>query len=308
MAEENKTWRQPWTLGGSKMSDKFRTWRRPWTMMGLISDGGDDPGEGGGSQGGEMTADGAEIYMIVQGMCMRFEEMAVVMQGGTDADLYKAFTLNRTLVRDEPPFIGITGYAVNSMPNYFLVTNDGDIFMRNSTSWESYADSEIPTHGWIEKDELYALDPNDEANMGLYAVRTVRYPMIDGTLTDFTSELEVIATRFEYYFLLNSVNLPNATIIGENTFRSCQSLINVSMPNVKGIGKYAFNGCDSIANITLPSSLVCIDKYAFADCTSLETIVFDGTIEQWSAVQRNDYWNDKVPATHVQCTDGTVAI
>lgn len=69
----------------------------------------------------------------------------------------------------------------------------------------------------------------------------------------------------------------------------------------------AFAGTDLI-NITLPSTLIRIEFLAFSNSTSMTNIVFRGTCEQWQAVEKGPDWNLNVPATHVQCSDGQVAL
>jgi hypothetical protein len=37
-------------------------------------------------------------------------------------------------------------------------------------------------------------------------------------------------------------------------------------------------------------------------------ITFDGTVEEWNAIILEYSWNEKVPATEVKCSDGTVKL
>lgn len=68
-----------------------------------------------------------------------------------------------------------------------------------------------------------------------------------------------------------------------------------------------FNG-DAITTIVIPKSIVKIDEYAFAGATSLTQITYLGTMEQWSAIELVDGWNQNCPAFTVSCTDGPIAI
>ena len=66
---------------------------------------------------------------------------------------------------------------------------------------------------------------------------------------------------------LQTVNITNATFIGDYAFRYCTSLNNVSIPNsVTTIGYGAFYACDSIEKIIIPISVTMIKNYAFAYC------------------------------------------
>lgn len=52
----------------------------------------------------------------------------------------------------------------------------------------------------------------------------------------------------------------------------------------KFICDYAFSGCTSLTSITMPNSVTSIGYDAFSDCTSLKTINYKGTEEQWFAI------------------------
>ena len=50
-----------------------------------------------------------------------------------------------------------------------------------------------------------------------------------------------------------------------------------------------------------------VGDYAFRGCTDLTSIEFDGTIEQWQAIQFGNDWDKDTGEYVVHCTDGTVA-
>ena len=70
----------------------------------------------------------------------------------------------------------------------------------------------------------------------------------------------------------------------------------------------ADNGNVNIKSVTIPDSVITIGDNAFRSCTGLTKITFKGTTAQWNAITKGINWSDKVPATHVQCSDGTVAL
>lgn len=73
--------------------------------------------------------------------------------------------------------------------------------------------------------------------------------------------------------------------IGNQLFRNCNNLNEVEIPDgVTSIGANSFMGCDSLEKITLPVSLESIGKYAFWN-TNLSEIVYNGTDEQFSAIE-----------------------
>jgi hypothetical protein len=74
------------------------------------------------------------------------------------------------------------------------------------------------------------------------------------------------------------------------------------------IGDWAFRNCKNLSQINIPNSVISICDRAFYGCTSLTSISFDGTVEQWTGLTKAENWANNVPATYVQCTDGTVSI
>ena len=110
--------------------------------------------------------------------------------------------------------------------------------------------------------------------------------------------------------LVTSVEIPDyISSIGSFAFEGVASLTSVYIPSsVTSIGEMAFLGCFSLQNVTIPSSVTNIGQLAFSQCTSLVTISFEGTKAEWINIEKGTYWYDKIPATEVICTDGTVSI
>lgn len=84
---------------------------------------------------------------------------------------------------------------------------------------------------------------------------------------------------------LTEVNIPQSvTAIGENTFKGCSSLAVTSIPDgVKTIGKEAFASCAAVEELKIPTGVERIGESAFKG-TNIESVIFDGTKEQWTAI------------------------
>ena len=74
-----------------------------------------------------------------------------------------------------------------------------------------------------------------------------------------------------------------------------------------GIVSAAFVSCSGLTIITIPNSVTRIGEEAFRYCDSLTSIEYDGTIEQWQAVQFGNDWDKGTGEYIVHCADGTVA-
>ncbi len=71
-------------------------------------------------------------------------------------------------------------------------------------------------------------------------------------------------------------------------------------------------GCGKLNNVVIPASVTQIDTGAFGGCTALSNIKYDGTVEQWNAVTKGEWWlsgtADSNPAQSVICADGVATL
>ena len=99
----------------------------------------------------------------------------------------------------------------------------------------------------------------------------------------------------------------SVTRIGDYAFARCNSLTSIVIPEgVTSIGKYAFWYCSSLTSITIPDSVTSIGDWAFLNCTLLTSITFQGSMEQWIAIDKDTEWNLSTGSYTVTCTDGVL--
>ncbi len=126
---------------------------------------------------------------------------------------------------------------------------------------------------------------------------------------------------------LTSIKLPESlTSIGDYTFWLCKSLSSIRIPDgVTNIGENAFNYCDNLSSVNIPKGITCIKKYTFCNCDSLtnitisnsvrkievsafsgnKTIVFEGTLDEWNAISKHDYWDGGDGNIIIEFSDGS---
>jgi hypothetical protein len=69
-------------------------------------------------------------------------------------------------------------------------------------------------------------------------------------------------------------------------------LTSITIPNsVTSIGANAFTACYGLTFVTIPNSVTSIGEMAFCTCSSLTSITYEGTQEQWNAIDKGWYWN-----------------
>lgn len=102
---------------------------------------------------------------------------------------------------------------------------------------------------------------------------------------------------------------PTVTIY-QDAFNGNSNLIEFTIPEgIIDIEGDAFQSCDNLEKVVIPKSIKYIRYQAFCGCNSLNTIIFNGTISEWNNVSIDEPGIfEGVPATEVQCSDGTVAL
>ena len=84
---------------------------------------------------------------------------------------------------------------------------------------------------------------------------------------------------------LKTVILPSELkTIGEMAFYNCEGLTSITIPDgVTSIGDEAFSH-SSLTSITIPDNVTSIGNSAFSGCSSLTTVNYMGTEEQWNEI------------------------
>ena len=135
---------------------------------------------------------------------------------------------------------------------------------------------------------------------------------------------------FENCESLTIVTLPNTlTTISEMAFANCKSLLKIILPsgvsvvegnafkncialenviitsNATNIKDYAFSNCMLLSSIELPNGVTNIGKNAFYNCTFIDTVYFDGVLDDWRKMEKYAWWSVVKSQCHpsVICTD-----
>ena len=98
-------------------------------------------------------------------------------------------------------------------------------------------------------------------------------------------------TTFANCSNLENVIIGNSTpIIKHQTFANCYNLSKVIIgKNVEKIEDYAFYDCRALESINIPKSVICIGREAFRYCSSLYDVYYEGSEEEWNAIEIGEY-------------------
>lgn len=107
---------------------------------------------------------------------------------------------------------------------------------------------------------------------------------------------------------LTSIVIPDSVVcIGDSAF-FFSDILSIEFradSRLSIIGEYAFNGCSNLESISLSESLTRIGDRAFQGCTLLTSITFEGSIQEWNAVELSYMWKSGSNITQVVCSDGS---
>lgn len=99
----------------------------------------------------------------------------------------------------------------------------------------------------------------------------------------------IYASDFSECASLKKVEFEKASELSEiknNAFRGCTSLSSIELPNkITKLGSRAFANNTALRMVTLPATLTSLGTDVFANCTALEFAIYEGTREQWEALE-----------------------
>ena len=82
--------------------------------------------------------------------------------------------------------------------------------------------------------------------------------------------------------------------------------VRVTVPEgVTEIGYEAFYGCGHIKTFYFPHSLQYIAYSAILNCAYIEQAHYNGTVEEWTAIDKHSGWNLHAYQFPIHCTNGT---
>lgn len=103
----------------------------------------------------------------------------------------------------------------------------------------------------------------------------------------------------------------SVTIIGQGAINKQAKLKTIYIPEgVTEIADWGVYNCAALENITIPSTMKKIGHQAFGSWDSMpkdKNITYNGTMAQWDAMEKNEFWDDGMGNYTVHCTDGDIS-
>lgn len=189
------------------------------------------------------------------------------------------------------------------IPADVIKCTDGDVKI-DKRDWMDY-DHYMDARHWYEEDEYFEGDVLIiEDGVLTYCKKFVDSIEIPDGVT------EIGDCAFADCENIESIVVPEGvTKIGFDAFVGCFALESVVLPDsVKLIEFEAFSVCSALKSVVLGAGLEKIEGDAFTECESLEEIRFNGTVEQWKAVEKEDEWIYDDVVDCIKCIDGDAPV
>lgn len=154
-----------------------------------------------------------------------------------------------------------------------------------------------------------------DAVMSLGAGAFIRCTGLTSVSFGENSQLKSIGGKaFAYCSSLTSVVLPEGvTSMGERVFQD-SGVVSVELSEeLTELPNDTFFECFNLESIVIPSSITSFTGHSFYRCTALESVIFNGTMEQWLAISKPNGWNIDAYSVgyytfKIYCTDGTLDV
>ena len=65
-----------------------------------------------------------------------------------------------------------------------------------------------------------------------------------------------------------------------------------------------FAGCTALTNFTIAETVKEIQTCAFCSCNKLKTLTYEGSLKDWTTIEKQPNWDSSANLTKIQCLDG----
>ena len=214
---------------------------------------------------------------------------------------------------------------------YYVLYDSGKLLLRGSGATYDYEISGSPFYENGEIKKLVVSEGITEIGNSLFDhcrnIAAVSFPntltrigkraffaYADGELAalEFPSSVTTIGDEAFSDQGMTSVTLPKTlTTLGTYLFRSADNLQSVRVECAE-IPAFCFVSCGKLSQMTLSKNVKKIGANIINYCTHLKTITYEGSLEEWKAVEKYANWDGNSGSTNpgyldnIVCIDGTM--
>ena len=179
------------------------------------------------------------------------------------------------------------------------IVRDAGMYKTDGTfvSWQQLIDDEI----------IYVNNGILSTNVNMMSNSSAQY--LIGELVIHNSVTSLDDSALYKCINLTSVILPDTIIdIGGFAFNECKAIQNIVVPNaVDNLAQFTFYDCYNLKSVTLSKNIKSIGECAFWQAYALTDIYYEGTIDEWNLITKEQYWDStNNEGFTIHCSDGSV--
>jgi hypothetical protein len=189
-----------------------------------------------------------------------------------------------------------------SLGNCLIQTNTQSLIKGCKSSEIPQEVTEIGDYAFTNSSITQVIIPNGVTRIGMDAFRgckaleSIVIPASVSTIYRLTFSS---CTSLKYISLLGPVE------IGDSAFYNCTALENIDLSYATVIQNGAFYYCENLTTVKLSTNTTEIWDQVFS-YTKLQTVNFEGTMEEWEKVFKDSKWIENETPVTVICTDGKI--
>jgi hypothetical protein len=196
---------------------------------------------------------------------------------------------NLTSVTISSSVTSIGDYAFNECSNLTSITIPNSITAIGNGTFRGCSLTSVTIPSSVKSIGDYAFEGNN----------SLSYMYIPDSITSFGRGAFSSCSKLIY------INIPDSvTSIGGYAFQNCSRLKYINIPDsVTDIRDYTFSGCSSLKSVNILSGVTSIGDFAFAGCNGLTDIYYNGTREEWNAINVSLTGNDDLLTANIHYKD-----
>ena len=221
--------------------------------------------------------------------------------------------INNTSYGNDPR-VSLDDYVATAEENYKVVVHSLLLPIKNATYIFRKATIVDLSKCWIVETLTSAnLTKNVIGNLFSNNTSTKKIILPTDKDIELTAPFGVLSSPYPIYEEINTEKIikvrdPAYNIAG--TFENCRNLkaVDFSSYQETTLKTKTFYNCYALTSLILPNTITSFASSCIANCTSLKTINFLGTIAQWNSITKNATWDSGTTLENIKCTDGIINI
>ena len=232
----------------------------------------------------------------------------IMSEGFKNCTSLKTLNLsNINIMIEDYAFENCTALQTVNSPTSLMSFDIGNKAFAGCTSLESIQlrnPDFIDPDAFLNCDSLHTITLSGSADNTDYSLPFLKNVKITHVILERfypTSEM------FKLFTDLTDIDLSNQSYIPKYLFSGCSNLSNITIgKNIFLLEDGIFENCPAIQQISIPKSITSIGEGVFAGSTNLCEIYYEGTLDDWEKIRKDENWDADTGEYIIYCSNGSI--